>query len=131
MSLEQTIADNTAAVVALTTALNKPLWLKPSVDALTDVQPVKTNTSPAAVVGAIAGAVVKETAAAPAAELVQVTITDVLNLASQLIASKGKDVLNAALAPFQVKSIKAIPAEKLGEVKTAIQAALEAPKAAA
>jgi len=135
MSLEETIAANTAAIGDLIAC-----W-KGMAQALAGVTPsLQTIASPPAsatvaqdigkAAGIAAELAVSATAAAPlaaeAGAIATATVTDVLTAASQLIAAKGKPALSAALKHLNVKSLQAIPAEKLVEALGAIQVAMKA-----
>lgn len=134
--LEDIIAENTAAMrdliacwKGMALALAK---IEPAVTTI--AAPPAQSTSVSETVGKIAGDVagVAVTAAgagalsADAAAVVQVSVTDVLNLAAQLMAKKGKPVLSAALADYKVKSVKDIAPEKLQAALADIQKALDA-----
>lgn len=133
MALEDTIAANTAAVLALTAALNKPLWLDPSLRGLTGAA-VVTNNTKAETIGKIAGdvasAAVGLTGAAPLAQdagaLVTITVTDVLNAASQLIAKTSKANLSETLKDFNAKKISEIAPEHLQAALEKLNAAIAA-----
>lgn len=127
MSLEETIAANTAAIgdlIAVWKGMAQPA-VQP-----TQGQTIAQDIGKAA--GVVAAAAVAATGAAPLAEVAgvvaQATITDVLTAASQLVAdpAKGKNALKAALtdAGIKVKAISEIPAEKLGDALTAIKLAI-------
>lgn len=134
--IEDVIADNTAAMRDLIAC-----W-KGMAIALAKPAPVVNNTAigPAGsptvaetvgkIAGDVAGAAVASTPAAALASdtaaVVTVTVTDVLNLAAQLIAAKGKPALSAALSSYNVKSIQAIAPEKLQAALASIQTALDA-----
>lgn len=131
MSLEETIAANTAAVVGLTAALaamvNEGHWSN-------DAAPVIVNNTAAQKIGKVAGdvaaAVVASTPAAALAgdaqAVVTVTVTDVLNAATQLIAKTDKATLAATLKEFNAKSIAAIAPDSLKPALDKINAAIAA-----
>lgn len=132
MSLEETIAANTAAIGDLI-ACWKGMAQALAGPVVTNV--VNTNApTVASEIGKAAGIAaelaVSATPGAPlaaeAGAIATATVTDVLTAASQLIAAKGKPALSAALSGFNVKSLAAIPAEKLVEALGAIQAAMKA-----
>lgn len=133
MSLEETIAANTAAIGDLIAC-----WKGIAQALAGPAKPAIVNASPAdAVIKGVADAAgvaaelaVSGTPAAPlaaeAGAIATVTVKDVLTAASQLMAAKGKPALSAALKPFNVKSIQAITQDKLVEALGAIQAAMKA-----
>lgn len=145
MSLEETIAANTAAVIALTAAIQASSVGASAVNTTSLVagSPLPQNgaavkgleaalSAAAGVAAATAVTAAGQPALADAAALAaSVTVTDVLNLASQLIAAKGKPALKEALSEYNVKSIQAIAPEKLQAALASIQKALDAPVAAA
>lgn len=132
MALEDTIRENTAAVLALTEQLKQTSEARWSNDA---PAAVVTNVTKAETIGKIAGdvasAAVGMTGAAPLAEdakaIVTITVTDVLNAASQLIAKTSKANLSETLKDFNAKKISEIAPEHLqaalDKLNTAIAAA--------
>lgn len=128
MALEDTIAANTAAVLALTAALNGNKAVASVVNNFaTDALPGAI----AAAAGAVAGIAVTaagQPALAPEASAIAVaTVTDVLNAAGKLIAAKGKPTLIETLRGFNSKSIQTIAPENLKAALDAINTALAAP----
>lgn len=97
MSLEKALADNTAAIVALTAVL----------------------TAAAGKGGAAAPAAAATTAAAPGvtAEALKAKFKEVLD-------KKGKDALAAVLAAFGAKKLSDIPAAKYADAMAAATAKL-------
>lgn len=142
MSLEETIAANTAAVVGLTAALaalaamvSEGHWSNDRATVnLVNQTPIVTNNTAAQTVGKVAGdlaaAAVGLTGAAPLASdaqaVVQVTVTDVLNAATQLIAKTDKATLSATLKEFNAKTIAAISPDSLKPALDKINAAIAA-----
>lgn len=134
MSLEETIAANTAAVLALTVALNKPLWLDPSVTAsLATIASPPVSTTPVLDIVVPPAEQAKQSGVGTAVETTApaATITEVLTAASILIANpaKGKAGLKVALEKAGVTKIKAIsevPADKFDAALAAINAAIAA-----
>lgn len=128
MALEDTIAANTAAVLALTAALNGN---KAVASVVTNVATDSLPGAIAAAAGAVAGIAVTaagQPALAPEASAIAVaTVTDVLNAAGKLIAAKGKPKLLKTLSGFNAKSIQAIAPENLKAALDAINTALAAP----
>lgn len=142
MSLEETIAANTAAIgdlIACWKGMAQALTAQPGgivpaasptpvLDVIVPANTVASEVGKAA--GIAAELAVSATLGAPlaaeAGAIATATVTDVLTAASQLIAAKGKPALSAALKDFNVKSLQAIPAEKLVEALGAIQAAMKA-----
>lgn len=132
MSLEETIAANTAAIgdlIACWKGMAQALTAQPG-----GIVPAAQGKTVASEIGKAAGIAaelaVSATPGAPlaaeAGAIATATVTDVLTAASQLIAAKGKPALSAALSGFNVKSLAAIPAEKLVEALGAIQSAMKA-----
>lgn len=111
MALEDTIAANTAAVLALTAALNNTHNF-----ATPAGTPTKQETA-GKIAGDVAALAVSMTPAAPLAEdakvIVTVTVTDVLNAASKLIAKTSKQNLSDTLKDFNAKKISEIAPEHL------------------
>lgn len=139
MSLEETIAANTAAVVALTAALGSlapslTTIAAPPATVLDIVVPSTVAQNVAKAAGIAAELAVEATPAAilapEAGAIATATITDVLTAASQLMANpaKGKAALKAALASVEVKvkAVSEIPADKLGAALAAIKDAIAA-----
>lgn len=135
MSLEETIAANTAAIgdlIACWKGMAQALTAQPG--GIVPTATVTTTPTVASEVGKAAGIAaelaVSATPGAPlaaeAGAIATATVTDVLTAASQLIAAKGKPALSVALKSFNVKSLAAIPQEQLVEALGAIQAAMAA-----
>lgn len=133
MSLEETIAANTSAVTGLTAALaamvSEGHWPN-------DAAPIGPAGSPTTaqtigkVAGDVAAAVVASTPVAALAgdaqAVVTVTVTDVLNAATQLIAKTDKATLSATLKEFNAKTIAAIAPDSLKPALDKINAAIAA-----
>lgn len=133
MALEDTIAANTAAVIALTAQLakgsvevtNNTVVTTADVPAIT-----KALANAASVAAGIAVTAAGQPELAAAASVVaQTTVTDVLNAAMKLIAAKGKPTLQETLKEFNAKSIQVIAPENLKAALDKINAAIEAPAA--
>lgn len=132
MSLEEAINANTAALRELTLEiqahLNVPAEVK---EVAAVVNPTKAQTI-AKVAGDVASAAVGLTGAAPlaadAGKVVEVTVTDVLSLASQLIAKTDKATLSKTLAEFNLsgKKLSDITPEHLKPAYDKLTAALAA-----
>lgn len=136
MSLEQAVADNTAALKALTDILSGAKVAIPAAAAATGtVGGLVPSEVVAKVAGKIATAALEETPAAPLAEVagkvVEVTVNDVLNAATQLIAKTDKKTLSETLKEFNAKTISAIAPEQLKPALDKINAALAAADAKA
>lgn len=129
MSLEQAVADNTAALKALTDVISGAKVAIPAAVAATGaVGGLVPSEVVAKVAGKIATAALEETPAAPLAEVagkvVEVTVNDVLNAATQLIAKTDKKTLSETLKEFNAKTISAIAPEQLKPALNKINAAL-------
>lgn len=117
MALEDTIAANTAAVLALTAALRNSQGAPINISVATPAgTPTKQETA-GKIAGDVAALAVSMTPAAPLAEdakvIVTVTVTDVLNAASKLIAKTSKQNLSDTLKDFNAKKISEIAPEHL------------------
>lgn len=143
MSLEETIAANTAAVLALTAALKAdqvvinttfiggPKAGETSATPVLDIVVPKSAGGPTPAEQAELAALLVGVEADKVAVAAKATITDVLTAASILMANpaKGKAALKAALEKAGVTKIKAIsevPADKLDAALAAINAAIAA-----
>lgn len=129
MALEDTIAANTVAILALTAQLAKTPVVTNNAAITTEDASTLTKAL-AQVAGAAAGAAViaagQPELAPVAAAAADVTVTDVLNAAMKLIAAKGKPTLQDTLKEFNSKSIQAIAPENLKSALDKINAAIAA-----
>lgn len=114
MSLEETIAANTAAIGKLTEVmLGKSTPIQTSFTFIDPASPAGSPTKAqtiAKVAGDVAATAVGLTGAAPlaadAGQIVTVTVQDVLALASKLIAKTDKATLQDTLKDFDLKGKK-------------------------
>lgn len=131
MALEDTIAANTVAILALTAALNAGKTVNVTAALTPDPPGIAAAISAAAgaVAGLAASAAGQPALSAEASALASTTITEVLNAAAKLVATKGKPTLQDALKDYNAKSIRDIAPENLKAALDKINAALTAPAA--